>query len=91
MALQSNADLRLLSGLVPVSPVSDPRNQVLILHLLTPADRTVPLCFSFFWLSSYSASLRIIVMYLTYFTFTTHSTNTTNPFQPIYSDKRKCI
>jgi hypothetical protein len=35
MVLQSNADLRPLNGLLPMSSVSDLSFQVLILHLLT--------------------------------------------------------
>ena len=88
MAVQSNAELHLLIGLLPASSVFDPSFQFLILRLLICFYTAPP---SGFWSSSYSTSLRIIVKYLTYIPSTIHSINMTSPLEPTYSDKWKYI
>jgi len=52
MALRSNADLRLLSGLLPASPVFDLPIQLLILHLLTSVSAKFHRLFFFFFVLS---------------------------------------
>jgi hypothetical protein len=79
MAPQSNTDLRLLNGFIPIDSVSWPSlsavfNSAFInigLYTVQP---------SFVWSSFLSTSLRIFVKYLTYFPFTIHSIVTGDPW-----------
>ena len=79
MALQSNLDLRLLNGLLPVRSIFDLSLQFLILRLLISVCKQFHhLCFG----RPLNQLSWILLLLNTWLSFTVHSVNMTNPVQP---------